>query len=571
MALLPVFLISGGGQETFAQDLNPTVEVSRQYRGTLTDLNMPSVPMALPDSLLRFNLEFDYSVFDNPFKGAYEFRPFLMDLDLAPSMSGERSLYVRAGAGYSLHPELEAVWSPVGNERFRLSVFASHRSYIGELRSLGPVLEVGPALMLPDGTRYDSYDMVSAAGVNGALDWDTGVFSFLAGYSGTALKDTIVTRSYDGADLKLRVSSKKNVGAAFVYDFGVDYRYAEDKFACPGLDKDCLTEHDFSFDGSAGGAFRNGHSFVLDTEFDFACYGGVYDSDAGNVSLTPRYVYSKGRWNLNLGVEFAFLFRTNRSGSPARMNAGDGQIIYPDIRIGWEAIREHMELFLKADGGTDINRYSSLLARDRHITPCYNADGSPLISNTVERISLSAGMKGNIASRFSYSLEAGYRNFGNAPTASLSLAGGRLLPGLGYSAFQMFYAALDCSWVSQDVEISGWLRYRTTDIAERNPFLFAPSAFTGYADFTYNWKKRIFAGVGCGFSAARHAAGAFPEFPEGITVPGYADLGVYFEYAFTRKFSLWLKGGNLLDMTIQRTPLFAESGISFTAGICLNL
>ena len=81
----------------FSQDLNPTVEVSRQYRGALMDVDKPSLEMALPDSVQRFNLEFDYSVFDNPFRGAYEFRPFLMDMDLAPGDSGERTLYLRAG------------------------------------------------------------------------------------------------------------------------------------------------------------------------------------------------------------------------------------------------------------------------------------------------------------------------------------------------------------------------------------------------------------------------------------------------------------------------------------------
>jgi hypothetical protein len=34
---------------------------------------------------------------------------------------------------------------------------------------------------------------------------------------------------------------------------------------------------------------------------------------------------------------------------------------------------------------------------------------------------------------------------------------------------------------------------------------------------------------------------------------------------------LWARGGNLLNMTIQRTPLYAQGGISFTVGICLNL
>ena len=53
-------------------------------------------------------------------------------------------------------------------------------------------------------------------------------------------------------------------------------------------------------------------------------------------------------------------------------------------------------------------------------------------------------------------------------------------------------------------------------------------------------------------------------------IPGYADLGINFEYAFNRRISLWARGGNLLNMTIQRSPLFAEGGINFTAGICLN-
>ena len=54
-------------------------------------------------------------------------------------------------------------------------------------------------------------------------------------------------------------------------------------------------------------------------------------------------------------------------------------------------------------------------------------------------------------------------------------------------------------------------------------------------------------------------------------IPGYADLGIYFEYAATRSLSFWLRGGNLLNMTIQRNPVYAEKGVNFTVGICLNL
>ena len=570
-AALSLMLLCG---RSAAQDLNPTVEVSRQYRGTLMDMAKPSVPMAMPDSLLKFNLEFDYSVFDNPFRGSYEFRPFLMDMDIAPSDPGEKSLYLRAGAGFTLHPTLDFVWSPVRNERFRLSVYAQHRSYIGNYRTLGLVRQETASAIDKTGSGYSGYDMLSAAGVDGAFDWETGVLSFKAGYYGTALKDTTVTRGYNGVDLDFGISSKRYPDSRYVYDVRLGYRYAEDGFRYAGLAKDCLTAHDFDFSASAGGFFRQGHAVMVDMDFDLSSYGAAYGSTAGNISFVPHYLYSGGRWNLDMGVKLAFLFGDNGPGSPAQMNSAKGQVVYPDIEIRYAAIRKHMDIFLNAGGGTDINRYSSLLHRDRHLTPLGNTvAGVPLLDNTVERVSAVLGLEGNIASRLEYCLKAGYRNFGNAPLEIIAAGPDRLYAGLDYSAWQMFFASLDCTWTSQDVDIDCRLQYQTTDVARRNSFLFAPPALSGCVDFMYNWKRRIFAGVGCGFSTSRSGsimpAGA--TCPGAVEIPAFADLGVTFEYAFTRKFSLWLHGGNLLDMTIQRTPLYAESGIYFTAGICLNL
>ena len=132
----------------------------------------PSVPMAVPDSVLRFNLEFDSSVFDNPFKGAYEFRPFLTEMELAGSTSLQKKLYLRAGAGYSLHPELDFVWTPLRNDSFRLSVYARHRSYVGDYRSLTPALSDGSLEIDSGNSRFYGYDLVSRGGIDGVYDWD---------------------------------------------------------------------------------------------------------------------------------------------------------------------------------------------------------------------------------------------------------------------------------------------------------------------------------------------------------------------------------------------------------------
>ena len=63
------------GVSMSAQNLNPTVSVTRAYEGKLLDVHKPMEKMFVPDSLNKFDLDFDYSVFENPYKGAYDFKP----------------------------------------------------------------------------------------------------------------------------------------------------------------------------------------------------------------------------------------------------------------------------------------------------------------------------------------------------------------------------------------------------------------------------------------------------------------------------------------------------------------
>jgi hypothetical protein len=74
------FLALLAGVSTWAQNMDPTVTVTRQYQGKLIEVGKPDLTMTVPDSLTRFDLKIDYSVFDNPYKGAYEFNPYLMEI-----------------------------------------------------------------------------------------------------------------------------------------------------------------------------------------------------------------------------------------------------------------------------------------------------------------------------------------------------------------------------------------------------------------------------------------------------------------------------------------------------------
>ena len=85
----------------------------------------------MPDSVLRFDLEFDYSVSDSPYKGAYEFSPYTLDMKPSPAYRDIRTFYLKAGAGYQLHPVFDAVWSPFVKGPFRMNIYALNRSFIG--------------------------------------------------------------------------------------------------------------------------------------------------------------------------------------------------------------------------------------------------------------------------------------------------------------------------------------------------------------------------------------------------------------------------------------------------------
>ena len=68
------------GAMAYAQNLNPTVEVTNAYAREASGIEKPSQLRDVPDSVLRFNLDFDYAVNETPYRGAYEFKPYLVQL-----------------------------------------------------------------------------------------------------------------------------------------------------------------------------------------------------------------------------------------------------------------------------------------------------------------------------------------------------------------------------------------------------------------------------------------------------------------------------------------------------------
>lgn len=559
-----------------AQNLDPTVEVSREYEGKLVEVHKPVLNMAVPDSLTHFALDFDYSVFANPYKGSYEFSPYLLSMKPSASDSGENRFYLKAGAGYQLHPTFDMVWSPKFKRRgINMDVYALHRSFVGNYLNIVPDesdpydVVMAKATKNEDGLhKWFGYDMMSQAGVALRHDWEKLALEYSAGYYGLLQKDRTWNRGYNALDVALGIQTKPENIRSTVFGLDVDYRYGEDVVGTSSL-----YENLGALDFHVGPFLKGNHRLSIDMTADYAAYSGAFDLVGGNLSLTPRYVFRKSRFNADLGVRFA------------KMLAAEDlreQYVYPDVNVSYVLFPKSLKVYLKATGGGEFETYSSVIASNHHITHIMPSD---LLGYRIERVGLTAGFDGRITDKFSYNLRGGYVNYASMRHYAVEVVADPWFD-MAYFGCQKWFAALDWAFDIEGFRFDGSVSYdRFWDDSNlydgsgisRNAVL-KPAALTGNAAVEYNWKKRVICGVDCDFSTASTGYFSYIESVDtdvvpvrNVRIPGYMDLGFYAEYATARNLSLWLRAGNLMNQTIQRSPLYAEKGVNFTIGICMNL
>ena len=549
------------GVAASAQNLDPTVVVDRAYEGKLMEVHKPALVMAVPDTVMRFDLDFDYSVFDSPYKGTYEFNPHLLSMKPSAPADNAGKFYLRAGAGYQLYPELDVLWSPAfkkAEDNFRLDVYGRHRSYFGNYCSL--YADDENVIRAGDGTWY-GYDMESNAGVDLSYDWERGGLGLDVAYYGLHQKN----RGYNAVDAAFDLSAQDASG--FAYDMSTDYRYAFD--SSPVGRK--VGETNFDFDFALGKALKENSAFRVDLGVDLAGYKGYVEDAAADLCIGAHYLYNKGILQADLGAKLAKSI-TDTSKNTFVVAAKD-QIIYPDVTVKLNVFPKFMSLFAKATGGTKVVSYSSLLEHNHYAN----------ISDTefwdmgieVERINASAGIDGRIGPNFSYTLHGGYVNYAAGMldavymTFILYTVDG-IYSGVEYAPYQKTFAAFDWMWRSDSFTSVGNITYSNAfgdvfgDAFGSAAFALKPAALTGNMSFEYNYKRRIFAGINADFSTARKGG------EHAFAIPGYVDLGVSAEYVTSRDLSFWIKGGNLLGMTIYRYPVYAVKSPYFTAGFSVK-
>ncbi len=605
----------------FAQgNLNPTVEVTNTYQGDPSAVHKPQIGMAIPDSLLRFDMDFGYEVFEKPYQGAYNFKPYLLAMRPDKDAFRGKNLYVKAGAGYSLHPLLDVVFSPEPKGPFQMSVYASNRSYIGKYNTLQAEIDDGVnKVSRVAGESFNGYDVVNLAGFEGDYLLDKTIISFGVDYNGLLAKDDLFRRSYNAADFGVRVRSNRSDEKYIFYDISLDGLFAGDhrveQTPADGLWPN-VNERTFTLSGEAGPVLGQGRAALLGFEAETVSYSNLFKANTGKLALVPKYRMTYGKWDLSLGVRLEAVIKNQADGGDylPSMFQKEGGIIFPDVHISCDPI-DNLRVYASATGGNKLNTYTSLLSRNHFLQPRYHsrylseASTLPsLLDGSVEKVNARIGVKGKVASMLQFDIDGGVAFVDNglldgaivpfyyvsawpdspysgAYAVPVRFERGHVYPVFNYADYSLVYADALVDLTLGDLRLDGGVHFRQMALEnETDSGLLLPKMTFDFKA-VYDFSSRVYAGLrlqAAGTRKGRICEGLFfepsadigliiPPVPSDIRVPGWLDLGILGGWQFNRKLGFWLESGNLLCETIQRTPFYSEKDLWITAGITLNL
>ncbi len=523
-----------------AQNLNPEVQVTNEYETRIGDVAKQGPSMTVPDSMLRFDYHFDYSVFESPYRGSYEFSPYAVSITPAASGYDGRKLWLRAGAGWTLRPELDLVWAALDTKKVAVNVFAKGGGYYGNYMNV-----LADTFVADKGTLYNGWDFKTVAGVDTRFTIGKSVLRAELAYDGLFTGHEILHNSVAHAPYaSVRIGMDNPSG--FAYSVGASYRYVNEKFEgwAP------VQDHDARVDVYVSPYIGEGTRGAFDMQF-------VYNSWYFGLEGHPYILFSIGPWDFDAGLRLGWnsdSFGLNPTAEGERFT------ICPDVKAVWHLLDNHLDIYAGAVGSNHMPGYWDYKTAAHRYFVNYS-EPRPVW----EIADCFGGVRGFTGFGLRWDVKAGYRFLQDVPLWTVSAAGGETLTAAD-NDLGVFHADLDLAWKNDRVDVQGAVHYNwlPDGVGER---VFAPAAVQANLKASYNWMRRIYAGVCADMATSRVAVVG----PDSVELPWYLNLGVWAEYRFNDKLGVWLKGTNLLNQQVRLSPVYCPYGPSVTAGITLSL
>ena len=579
-----------------------TVEVSRPYDVNLDGIRKPALPTSVDDSLQRFDVHFDYSIFNRPYGDLYDFTPY-ESIQLS-TVGANRTPFVfaRMGSQYAfgergVMPVGEIYLQSKPKNGFCSGLYGRHNSFFGDLGrgfDAPPVLEtsrmentVGGGLTYDWATGelmfdvkydFDRNSYTANDGGNPPLNGYPYVTSWPAGYLSTANhRNNSLTAAFN-------LNSAQKEENTVYYDVTLSFRDTRKELiedfnlepitiALGGIPTDTsrLREGFLHVNGFVGATFDI-HRVYVDMNIEYATYAGMHDFQIGLVEFSPIYQYQRKWLNARLGVKFGTRYRMKGTIEEPGLDLSPRSSIFPDVDLRFTLLDKTLWAHAVVTGGNDLNCFS------RMVDDCPIVLPSATMAFGTRPIDATLSLEGVVSGRLGFNLEGNYKISRNKMIFVPVFEGTALMQMTPvYRDVNQASVQGEILWRSQDLTVGGRLRYASyKDAAEKTVVTEMPK-WTGNAFIRYNYRERIIAQVECNYRSSTSGTRLIGTIYTDVyllnpayEVPAIVDVDLDVNYLINKNFSVFAKVGNLLNHRNMYMPRYLEPGINLGGGVCIN-
>ena len=573
----------------FSQNINPTVQVTNDFQGKVMEVHKGELPVSVADSLLKFDWNFDYAVTDKLYRGAYDFTPYLIDTTPQAEPLKQNRLYVRAGAGYTFHPEASLVYTPLAKSKVGLSVYDNFNGFSGNMITFEK--SQGKSEVLSKGDSQKGYLYRNRLGVNGRADFGKSELLFDAGADLLRSDSYISGSNYGAFDIKGRLNMNF---AKWNLNVDAGFRRGDNIQSTASLGDFDMDESVLDLGFGLIHRYAPGRSFEFrpSVKADFFNYYG-YDGEVSNIKFPVLYRAEFSRAHLRAGVLLSLVTGSLDDGM-VFLGSGDanpthGNYLYPDLYADYVLVPQTLKVYASLTGGAEVDQLKDVLDERPFVQPSMtSAFFGEVVSTPYDA---EVGLTGRIGAKVQYKFDLGYRKvenelaervaYVNQPTFDPTVNTPTYFdyrscfPEMLRVDYTLLHFDAQMDFMAERYEARWGLTLQNSDFDPLVKAVALPK-FKAYASYTYNWNKRIYAGVTASFMGRRVQQYPLEEVPgaeDGYAdkVPSYLDLGLNAEFRYNQRLSFWLRSGNLLCQPVYQQVLFAQKSPWFTLGLTFSL
>lgn len=545
---------------TIYAQIDPTVEVSRQYKVNVADIDRPqSTAHQIADSLQRFDVGFDYSIFNRPYTDLYEFTPY--QTDSISKVVHRRPPFVMAQVGtqYPFSPELMLRSQLFTRPRLNIGLDADLKAAVADLDYLGEEQALGVG------------HLNAAVSANMKHAWSKGELTMQIGYKADGYSDTYKENSLghtiNSFVFNTNIASADPADGSVYYNVDINYENAAKKLeGLADLDT-AYYNTKLSLNGILGASFER-HRIYVNLNYQNAVSGR--DDQKVNVGLLefmPVYEYAQGPFKVRAGARFGNKY----------IGADASTTIHPELDVKVELIKNSVWFRGILSGGNEMNSLVDYI----HDAPwlCNGLKGMDNIASDaigVRNLESKIALESIVAGRFALSPYIAYNNYSNRiqlRTAFTSTGLPMLLP--EYCDYAMTQIGVETSWKSRNLTINGSVKHNNAYHSSQAPVedangqnhvvetpVYMVPDWQVDASMEFNIKRRLFLNAAYTYQSARISWGG--------TIPDYSDLSVVLTGVINRHFSAYVKGGNLLNSKNYRYYAIPELPLNIGGGVRIN-